>query len=432
MKFLFLLLFSQLIQAQEVDLRQALKVGHGSNPRLKQLDAEMSAANAEKLKTLSAHLPQIAINGSHLLDNRFQFMHLSLNGSAPFDFPVLFPYSDLAITASVMVFDGLASIRRYQASSYDADAVDALRDRERLQLDEDIRIKFYQALGAKSLIEVAAENVKVLEQHLADVKVELQTGVSTKFDLLRVEVQLEDAKTDLLSAEDDVVIAERRLAQAMGIEALPGPLKGELPVVAKSALNAPALNPALRDDRRAQILRTTSAQKNSQASKGYWYPAIGIYGTQEWYDNQDRELGHDSHFRNAYEFGVRMRWNLFDGGASLAMEREAAAQAESARQRQRALDLSIPVDYDFWKRRLSHSLAVYQAAKVNVEKAQESVRLSRSGVKAGVRTNTEMIDAERDLNVARAKVVRAQVDSLESLANLELALGKPFAMPAMD
>lgn len=418
--------------AVALDLKEALQTAHATNPRLQELDAEVDAASAVRLRAWSAHMPHITASGRHLFDNKFQFLTVSLGGSPPFDFPFVQPYTDLSLTASMLLFDGLLSWRRIQAASSNADAAEANRERERFKLEQDVRMKFYQSLGAKTLAEVARANVSTLEQHLSDVKVETKTGVATKFDLLRVEVQLEDAKTDLLAADDKVAIAEEQLRRTLGVDKLAGSVSGKLPVPPESALRTPALDPNNRRDRAAEILHTEAAEELGAATWGGLLPQISVYGSQDWYDNVTREIGADSHFRDAYEIGVTMMWNLFDGGAQIANFRQAHAEAAKARAQLREVELAIPVDFDMWKRRLSHSLAVYQAAGKNVEKAEESVRLSRSGVRAGVRTHTEMLDAERDLNQARAKVVQAQLDALEALANLELALGKPYALPAMD
>ena len=82
------------------------------------------------------------------------------------------------------------------------------------------------------------------------------------------------------------------------------------------------------------------------------------------------------------------------------------------------------MEIDFWKRKLAHDIARYQAGRVSTEKSEEAVRLAKSAMRLGTRTSTDVLDAEQDLNYSRLKIVKAQVDAVVSLSNLELALGK--------
>ncbi|MNL85200.1 hypothetical protein D3C87_2134340 [compost metagenome] len=51
------------------------------------------------------------------------------------------------------------------------------------------------------------------------------------------------------------------------------------------------------------------------------------------------------------------------------------------------------------------------------------MRLAHGALRAGALTNTEVLDAVLDLNRAKASAVRAQIDAVEALGSLELALG---------
>ena len=52
------------------------------------------------------------------------------------------------------------------------------------------------------------------------------------------------------------------------------------------------------------------------------------------------------------------------------------------------------------------------------------VRLANAGFKAGVRTTTEVLDAELDLFRARAGIVTTQLNCAEAKTKLELATGE--------
>jgi len=111
---------------------------------------------------------------------------------------------------------------------------------------------------------------------------------------------------------------------------------------------------------------------------------------------------------------------------SLARSRQALARAEGARAATQSMLLKAPREAQQWRRRLATQSELYKARLRTVEKGEESVRLATLGVKAGTRTHTEVLDAELELFRARAGLVKAQVDAVEALTNLELSLGKPL------
>lgn len=55
--------------------------------------------------------------------------------------------------------------------------------------------------------------------------------------------------------------------------------------------------------------------------------------------------------------------------------------------------------------------------------AEEAVRLAQGAVRVGTRTNTDVLDAMVELNRAKASLVKAQIDSIDSLGSVELAVG---------
>src|SRR5262249_42666396 len=132
----------------------------------------------------------------------------------------------------------------------------------------------------------------------------------------------------------------------------------------------------------------------------------------------------NSSFRQAWGIGFRLKWNLFDGGHSYAQRKQASAAANEAQgELQKAL-IHLPKEIDTWRRKYDNSLALLKARQRSVAQYEESVRLAGIGVRAGSRTNSEMLDAELDLFRARGGLVRAQADAIEALGQLELATGR--------
>lgn len=425
LKTLMILLLSAVgAGAQGLSFEDAWSLAKTHSPKVRVLQAKVDAASIGRLKAWSAQLPHLSLDGHHLLNAKFQEMVIDLGGG-PSNFALPETYSDYALNASWTVFDGFKTWNSVQAAGLEYSASQLEQKRALFELKSQVRLKFNEALAANLLTEVARQNVETLQRHLNDVRARLRSGAATRFDSLRVEVQLEDAKTDLLQAQDKVTIAEAQLAEALGLKQLSDHPQGQLPTFSSADIESVQASIDDRDDRKAALLHEQSAHKLAQATRLSWVPQVSIFAQQDWYNYANYDWS--DHLRRAYTYGVTFKWNLFDGGERYATLRQDLAQQRILAAKTDALTLAIPTEVLTWKRRFVQSIAIYKAATANVVKAKESVRLARSGVTAGVQTQTDLLDAERDLNMANAKVVNAQVASVEALNHLELALGRPLA-----
>jgi len=251
----------------------------------------------------------------------------------------------------------------------------------------------------------------------------LKGGAATGYDVLRIEVQLNEAKTDLISANDQVVITREDLDETLGNASDPRTLQGELPVPDPTLeTKIGELDLPGRSDFQAASMRTDSLAQAESEALSFWIPKLSLSGQYSFYNDLDSSLANTSLFRSAYSVGLFLSWNLFDGSA-YARAKEASSKTIQSEKDLEAKRLHLPHDLTSWKKRYHYSTALYSARRSDVEKSLETVRLAQEGYRAGTRTSTEILDAELDLIRARAGVVNAQLASVEALINLELAIG---------
>ncbi|RYZ66677.1 MAG: TolC family protein, partial [Proteobacteria bacterium] len=298
-------------------------------------------------------------------------------------------------------------------------------DWTKFQTDRQIVLAFYQALSWKELREVAEQNVSTLKEHLDDAQLLKRTGVSTNYDVLRVEVQMSEAQTELLNAQDEEVLSLKRLLETLGRSPEEATtLTGQLPVVELPEAATTGLDSSKRSDLIAQGYRVSASGEEANAASKHWFPKLGLFGQYQHYNNLgDKAFQTSGQFRDAYNLGVQVTWNLFDG---LSANAKAHQSAEQKIQNEKTLEMArlrAANDLENWRRKFRYFSQVFKARSNDVNKATESVRLARVGRKAGVRTTSEQLDAELELFRARAGVVRSQVGMIEALVNLERSSG---------
>jgi outer membrane protein TolC len=392
-------------------------------------DAEQQASWGQVEAFSDGFLPHVSVSGSHLFDVRYTYLNVSFAGSPPFLFPGILPDTSLSLNASFDLFDGFKNVHKLDSANNTHEAAKIMADWSLFQLRQKIRLMFYGAIAAQELSDMADQNVKTLQDHLRIVNDQLANGQATKYDILRVKVQLDEAQSDQISAHDQVVLARENLAQIMGMKTDDRPLSGVLPVLDADKILAAAgdLDFNQRPDLKAQELQAKAAEDQSTASAtSFLIPSVSLIGEYQWYDSPDYfgSIMHTNDFNHAYYLGASVTWNLFDGASALAKANEDGEKAKGARDSFEAAQVEAPYDFDLWKRKLISNVALYKAKLTDVDEAKESARLATVGFEAGTRTTTDVLDAELEEYRAAEGLVQAQIDSLEALVNLELSIGK--------
>ena len=393
------------------------------------LSEEREAGWGQMEAVSDGFLPHLAVKGQYFPEVQYSALNVQFGNFPPSQFPGIFPKTSLALDASFDLFDGFRNLHKLDAANHQHEAAKIMAGRSLLDLGGRVELSFYRALAAQMLSDMADQNVKTLEDHYRIAEDVLKSGQATRYDLLRVDVQLSESKSDQLTAHDNVLLARETLAQVMGLKNDNRPLKGELPVLDPDALLKSLTDDDLKQspDLRAGELKALAADDQSAASENFWFPKVSVVGEYEWYNSPDYLGGSvvdSSVYRNSYFLGASASWDILDGGLSLAKANEAGEKAKQAKEEYEAVKLSTPYDFNLWKRRLISSTALYQAKLTDVEKAKESARLATAGFKAGTRTTTDVLDAELEQYRAAAGMVEAQINALEAMFNLELVLGR--------
>ncbi len=117
-------------------------------------------------------------------------------------------------------------------------------------------------------------------------------------------------------------------------------------------------------------------------------------------------------------------WTLFDGGATnakvaQAKADQAVAESEFANQRSEAR-------YDVENAFLSLQSQREQVteSRVGVDSAQEGLRLARLRLQAGVGTQTDVVQSQRDLTTAQSNLSQAVIGYNRALVQLQRSVTK--------
>jgi outer membrane protein TolC len=424
---LFFSVFSFInVYGADLDLQTALREVIGDSPSLERSKSIASEAHWKKTEAFGqGFMPKLKANGNYLTNKKYQFINVNLNG-APIVIPNIVPNSQFNLIAEIPIFDGLISTQRVSAASKFAEAADEKYNWEKFRTEMTVTLAFYQALGSKLLKEVADQNMKVLEDHKKETQLFRKSGVSTNYDVLRVEVQASNGLTDQADADDEIILSKRKLAEVLGHDMEDRDLTGDLPVPRPEIIAQVNQQPLERGDIKAMRLESIAAGSLESAAGRYWVPEFSFFTTYSMYNNLSTGMDDWGSYRNSRQVGFQMNWNLFDGLVSHSRSKQQIEKKVQAEKTLRSAQLAAGKDLDVWTRRYLSQCRIYQARVEDIKRSEESVRLAKAGKRVGARTDSELLDSELDLYRSRAGAVRAQLAAVEALVNLQLANGRRY------
>lgn len=301
-------------------------------------------------------------------------------------------------------------------------------NRTRNQLVQSVKAAYLSVLRAGAFVAVADQAIKNAEERKGVAEAHLNAGTGTKFDVLRAETELANARQSGISARNGVSLASAALASAMGIDQNT-PLK----VVATdtAAAETPSFDTVLAE---AYKVRPEVLQGDLQvraANRGVFLavrsqkPTVGL----AWNMQLTPDVG---------AFGRKSQWAavaqvtlpLFDGGMAKARTEQAHADLGSAITGKQATLDGVALDVRravLTQVEANERLAVTSAA---LAQAEEQYRLAQVRFKAGVSAVAgaspllEITDAQTALTQAQTNHVNAMYDVLGARANVDRAAGR--------
>jgi outer membrane protein TolC len=174
-----------------------------------------------------------------------------------------------------------------------------------------------------------------------------------------------------------------------------------------------------------QIARLRSAQGTLKQARSAYIPTIGFSGDgglARAYGQQDLYPGHYAQ-GEYWNVGLEMKWTLFDGGRREHEIAEAKAEKRSAEANIDALRDQIGDQVWTAYSNMKTALRQQQAAAALLDASDQSYQAARESYGYGVRTQLDVISAQKTLAQARSEDVLARTQLLLQVADLAFRTG---------
>ena len=287
-----------------------------------------------------------------------------------------------------------------------------------------VRSQFYTALLNRELITVAEESIHLLTDQLTDQQNRFSAGTVPRFNVLQAEVELANARPDLIRAKNNLHISRLEFGRILGMATDAEPdVVGRLRMPPREVNLSRALIAARKNRAILKAQQNTVATEEQQinVAKAGYKPKLDANAGYEAVNS--RTSSDLAKVANGWYFGVTGSWAIFDGFLTKGKVDQAKARLSSAKVglSDSILQVELEVQKAYAQAKVAREVIDSQS-KV-VEQADEALRLARERLGAGAGTQLDVLNARVALTKARTTQKQALSDYNIALAEYDRATG---------
>ncbi|HMP73295.1 MAG TPA: TolC family protein [Kiritimatiellia bacterium] len=406
-------------------LDEAISTALAANPGLEAMRhrsaavaAAVQEARASRYPTLSASL------GYTRTDNPPQAFFMTLNQrQASFERDVNQP-SDTdnfrgSLSASMLLLDGGSRSLATRAASLHHQSAKSHEHAARNDLVAQVTRAYYHVLQAESLVAVFEETVTSIEASLRIAQDRFEAGAVNRTDVLNLDVQLAEAREQLIRVRHARQLAVSTLNLAIGESILPHHATLDhtsltlTPPPADLDIHTIVSRPEWTSAGHAVEATRLEAQRPGRDR----LPRLSAFGSIDW----DSETLSDP--ERSYLAGAILEVDIFTGFRRSAEKARAASLQLEAEANLRALENQLRLELESAHLSARDAWERIEVSTHRLTSADEVYRITLERYQQGAADITELLNAQVSLTQARSHSTSTRFDYAIALADLTRALG---------
>jgi outer membrane protein len=385
-----------------------------------QLAAEATtSARAGFDQQWGALLPTLSANGGYTR-NQFEAIVDVPSGPTSTQRITIIPRDQFEATLKAEL--PLVDVSRWMkvsAASATAEAATAREQASRDQVRRQVVTAYYAAAGAHALVTSARRSLTVAQAQLEQQTARRGAGVASELEVFRAAAEVERSTQVLADAEAQLATARRTLRTLTGLEPaadlqLPEDDLHSEPAISELEAKAAGTSAVAAAERDA-----LAAARTSTSATTALVPSLSAQFTQR--------FTNATGFQNQaalWNAGVSFSWRG-DLGSLQALRVAAAAEQTARLSAEKARLAAVDQVHADWQR-VTAAMTKVKAARAQVASAQRAQAIAKERNAAGVATQLDVIQADRDLFAAEVSDVTARFDLATARASLHLSAGLPL------
>jgi HAE1 family hydrophobic/amphiphilic exporter-1 len=417
------------VAAEPLSRAQAVARALEANPDIRRSLADRDGLNGRAKQARADALPEVNVFGSFLRYQDPGFLNSPTIDQFPPEFFQLFR------PIPTNLWDGSVSVRQTLWSFSLGKALRAARYAIHLG-DENVR-RAHQDVAFRAIVTynaylVALERVKVAQTTVRQKETQLemasnrrQAGAATELEVLRFEVDLANARTDLLRLEGAAELARGDLNAVM-VRPTGAPIEptdtlefreveaSQSAVVEEATANRPEIKAV---DWTERIYDEAIGIAGADAR-----PRLDFNGGFGWTVRKTEHFFEPNYRKWAAQFTLKIP--VFDGWRTAGKVAQARADRARVGQDRVALATQIDVEAKTAVDRLRVARSIFQAAELNVTQARKALEMTEANYRLGAATTLDVLNAQAALAQAEFTRVEALYAHANARAGLRYVMGQ--------
>ncbi|HYW31424.1 MAG TPA: TolC family protein [Gemmatimonas sp.] len=414
--------------ARPVSLREAVDLAQRNSPAVVQARGLDRTANAQRRQAYGALMPNLNLTASSgrtsgTTINTFTGQLQSLSGN---------PWSyGNGIGANLELFDGGRRFSEIGRNRAVADVADVTAVAAQFDASLQVKQQYYAALAARESEAAARSQLEQAEQQLRASAARVAAGVVTKSDSLRSVIQVGNAQLAVLTAQNDLRVANAALTRVVGsqvtltaspadtmdvLAALPSEAELEALVNAGPAVRLAESNLAVaraaKRTQRSAYLPTLSMSYNynfNQNSAGFTGGNLLLVGGS----NPSRQT-----------LNFNFSYPVFNGFTREANAVAADVALTNAEAQTRDARLAARQNLATFLRSVQNAQARVDVQLQAIAAAEEDLRVQQQRYALGASTLLDLLTSQTQLTGARQALIQARLDGRIARAQLSSLIGR--------
>ena len=263
---------------------------------------------------------------------------------------------------------------------------------------------YFLAVKAKEMGEVARSYKTMLDELKKNVEGAFRHGMSTRNDIMKVQVKQNEAELSIQKADNGYKLALMNLCHLVGL-----PLDSPVSVATENSLPAETLTPDMGVRPEHVILenKTELARQNIKLTRSDYLPNV-VMGATYTYANGGELPGKRLLDNGSPTVGVAVKMPIDLFGGVTNKVRSAKAAYQIAQLEQQDLDEQMMLEFSQCQNIYEEAQTEQRLCEVALEQAAENVRLSKQQYEVGFETLSDYLETQATWQQCNANLINAR------------------------
>ncbi|MGB7402506.1 MAG: TolC family protein [Arcobacter sp.] len=332
--------------------------------------------------------------------------------------------STASATISYNLFNGFKDFSELYSTKYLRNASKFSYNAKKQDILLSTKEAYIDYLNKRKNLLTQEDSYKLFENQYIDAKNQFIQGLVSKNDLLKVEVNMLNAKQSVIQAKGDLNISLYSLSNILGGYDLTNEKIEELNINENKNFVYDVSLLENRSEIKAYELNLKSIKEQSFGSRNTFMPKVDASVSYNKYGDDQNIGGRDLYPDSQEVVNVTASWNLYNGNSDYSDIIKKNIQVKKAVANLEKIRLSIKLQYQNALSSLAVSKANFETSKLALKQAEENYTIVKNRFQEGLSDNTDLIDANYLLSAAKQNFYKAYYDKYISVETLNRILEK--------